>query len=45
MGRISSAMLSCGDLLPLTSGLLYNYVDIVSGRLRWKDTEEAVHGL
>lgn len=34
-----------GDLIPLTNGWkLYNYVDVMEGRLPWKDTEEPACG-
>lgn len=41
---VSNAQLQDPPLLTGTRGL-YNYVDAVSGRLCWKDTEDAVHGL
>ena len=40
---VSNAQLQ--DPLLLTMRDPYNYVDVVSGRLCWKDTEDVVHGL
>ena len=41
---ISDAQLLDSLLLTGTWGL-YNYVDVISGGLCWKDTEDAVYGL
>ena len=41
---ISDAQLRNSLLLTGTRGL-YNYVDVVSGRLCWKDTEDGFRGV
>ena len=41
---VSNAQLQ-NPLLLAYMRVLYNYVDVVSGRLCWKDAEDVIHGL
>ena len=45
-GELLSAVLSCGNSLPLT-GIpdLHDNVDVLASRLMWKDTKEGICGV